>query len=116
MNLTPGEIMNILQSKNRQLSDKNDDYITLSFKRAEAERDYKIAYAEQMLRLKTDGTPVTMLKDVVSGNRGVADLKFKFEVATAVEKACLESMKDLRESIGSARSILTWLREEKANP
>jgi len=112
----PGEIMKILQSKNRQLSDKNDEYLVLSQKRSEAERVYKVAYAQEMLRLKTDGTPVTIIRDVVSGNKAVADLKFGYEVAVAIEKACLESMKDLREAIGSARSILTWLREEKANP
>ena len=110
--MNPSEIMAVLQKKNNMLTQKNEEYIELSQKRAEAERNYKIAYAERMLTLKSDGTPVTIIRDAVSGNRGVADLKFQYEVAAAIEKACLESMKDIREGIGSARSILTWLREE----
>ena len=110
--MNPSEIMAVLQKKNNMLTQKNEEYLHLSQDRAEHERNWKIAYADQMLRLKTDGTPVTIIKDLVSGNKGVADLKFQYEVAAAIEKACLESMKDIREGIGSARSILTWMREE----
>jgi len=114
--MNPSEIMNVLQNKNRLLTDKNDEYIKLSHTRAEAEQDYKIAFARAILNLKLDGHPVTILKDLVNGDKVVAGLKFKYEVAAAIEKACLESMKDVREAIGSARSILTWMREEKVHP
>ena len=112
MSLTPQEIMNVLQKKNRMLTDKNDEYIVLAEKRAEAERDYKVSYAVQMLRFKQDGTAITILRDLVSGDKTVSDLKFKYEVAMAIERACLESMKDIREAIGTARSLLVWLRSE----
>ena len=110
--MNPTEIMNVLQKKNRMLTDKNDEYIVLAEKRAEAERDYKVKYAQTLLTLK-GSHPATILREVVNGDKVVADLKFKADVAQAIEKACLESMKDIREAIGAARSILTWLREEK---
>ncbi len=110
--LTPQEVMKVLQKKNQMLTQKNDDYVTLAEKRAECERQWKVAYAQEELRLKLDGKPVTILKDLCAGNKGVADLKFQYEVSLAIEKACLESMKDIREAIGSARSILTWQRTE----
>jgi hypothetical protein len=110
--LTPQEVMRVLQKKNQMLTQKNDDYINLADNRAEAERDYKVAYATHMLKLKTEGNAVTMIRDLCAGNKGVADLKFQYEVSLAIEKACLESMKDIREAIGSARSILTWQRTE----
>ena len=114
--MTPSQIMKVLQEKNLLLTQKNDEYLELAEKRAEAERNYHISYRQEMLKMKSEGTPVTIIKDLVKGVKVVADLKFKFDVAGAVEKACLESMKDIREAIGAARSILTWLREEKANP
>jgi len=111
--MNPAQIMQVLQRKNQMLTEKNDEYIKLAEKRANAERDYKTAYAKQMLRFKADGTAITILKELVSGDKTVSTLKFDYEVALAIEKACLESMKDIREAIGAARSILTWLREEK---
>ena len=112
--MTPAEIMNVLKAKNQMLTQKNDEYIKLAEKRAETEKDYKIKYAQRLLAMKGD-YPATILREVVNGDRSVAELKFQYEVAAAVEKACLESMKDIREAIGAARSILTWLREEKGN-
>ncbi len=110
--LTPAEVMKVLQTKNQMLTLKNDEYVTLSGKRAEAERQWKTAYATEMLKLKLDGKPVTIIKDLCAGATVVSSLKFDYEVALAIEKACLESMKDIREAIGSARSILTWQRTE----
>ena len=112
--MTPAEIMNVLKAKNQMLTQKNDEYIVLAQKRADAEKEYKVKYSQTLLKLKGD-YPVTILKDIVNGDNTVADLKFKADVCAAVEKACLESMKDIREAIGAARSILTWLREEKGN-
>ena len=113
--MTPAEVMSVLQSKNRLLTDKNEEYKVLAEKRATAKRDYNVEYAKQLLRLKSEGTPITIAKEVCKGNRAVADLKFSYEIAAAVEKACLESMKDIREALGADRSILTWLRSEKDN-
>ena len=110
--MTPAEIMRVLQDKNRLLTQKNDEYIILADKRAAAKRDYNVEYARQLLVLKSEGTPITIAKEVCKGNRTVADLKFQYEIAAAIEKACLESMKDIREAVGAARSILTWMRNE----
>jgi len=114
--MNPTEIMQVLKRKNQQRTEKNEEYKELSQKRAEAERQWKVAYAHYMFRLKQEGCAVTMLKDLCAGAAHVADLKFQFEVSLAIEKASLESMKDVREAIGSARSILTWLREELHSP
>ena len=112
-NIDPGHRMQMLDAKKQMLSQKNDEYKQLGEKRAEAKRDYDIEYARQLLQLKADGTPITICKDLCKGNRAVAELSFAYDVAAVIEKACLESLKDIREAIGADRSILTWLREEK---
>jgi phosphopantetheine adenylyltransferase len=108
--------MRMLDDKKQRLSIKNEEYSELAQKRAEAERNYHIAYRQEMLKLKTKGEAATTMKELVRGVRAVADLKFEFDVASAIEKACLESLRNIREGIGADRSILTWLRQEKTNP
>ena len=114
-NMNPGYRMKMLDDKKRRLSEKNDEYKTLVETRAQAEYDYNVAFAEKLmsLRMPPDEVPITIAKELTKGDKVVAKLKIKYEVAVGIERACTESMKDIREAIGADRSILTWLREEK---
>jgi hypothetical protein len=107
--------MVMLDGKKRMLADKNDEYKKLVEKRAQAEYDYNVAYAEKLTSLRMNDTPVSIAKELSKGHKTVAKLKLTLEIQLGVERACLESMKDIREAIGADRSILTWLREEKGN-
>jgi len=113
--MDPNERMQMLDDKKRRLSNKNDEYKELIKKRAQAEYDYSVAFAEKLIAERMDGTPITVAKELAKGNKVVAKLKLDYEIQIGVERACLESMKDIREAIGADRSILTWLREEKGN-
>ena len=113
--MDPGKRMKMLDSKKRMLSEKNDDYKVLVEKRALAEYEYNCAFAERLMKERMDGTPATTAKELVKGDKVVGKLKLNYEVAIGIERACTESMKDIREAIGADRSILTWLREEKGN-
>ena len=116
-NIDPGHRMKMLDAKKQMLSSKNDEYKKLVDKRAEAEKDYNCAFAKELMRARMDDkTPITIVKDLVKGNKEVAKLKIKLEVCIGIERACTESMKDIREAIGADRSILTWLRAEKTTP
>ena len=108
--------MEMLDDKKSRLRAKNDEYKTLIEKRANAEYEYNVAFAERLMTERIDGTPITVAKELAKGNKGVGKLKLNYEIQLGIERACLESMKDIREAIGADRSILTWLREEKVNP
>ena len=112
-NMNPGYRMKMLDDKKRRLSEKNDEYKTLVETRAQAEYDYNVAFAEKLMAERIDGTPITIAKELTKGDKVVAKLKIKYEVAVGIERACTESMKDIREALNADRSILTWLREEK---
>ena len=107
----PTSLLRGIQKKNLMLTQKNDEYLSLMEKRAQAERDYKIVFAKTVLLLKSEH-PATLLIKIVDGDSTVADLKFKLDVADAVVRACRESMDDIRTAIDSYRSALTWKREE----
>ena len=110
--MNPSEIMRGMQEKNRLLSAKNDEYKMLVEKRAEAERAYNVAVATEAFTLKNDGCAISLIDKLIKGSKVVSDLKYALDVTQGVERACLESVKDIRTAIDSYRSLLTWLRAE----
>jgi hypothetical protein len=110
--LTPAEIIAGLESKNRALTAKNDEYPGLVEKRAEAERAYNIAAAEKTMRLKMDGDPIGLISFKVAGDAFVSELKLKYEIAKGVEKANQTSIRILTSQIDTYRSLLSWLKAE----
>ena len=114
-NIDPAYRMQMLDDKKRMLSAKNDEYKKLVETRATAEYNYNCAFMERLMIERIDGVPVTLVKELTKGDKTVGKLKLAYEVALGIERACLESMRDVREAIGADRSILTWLRSEKDN-
>ena len=109
------EIMDGLKTKNRELTMKNDEYSRLTDVAAEKKKTYLTSLSTKLVELKINGASVTLIKDIAKGDKIVADLGYKWDVAEGVTRACLERIKDLRESIGTYRSLLTWLRAELLN-
>jgi hypothetical protein len=110
--MNPAEIMRGLQAKNQLLTLKNEEYLKLAEKRAQAERNYNMQLAEQTLQYKAEGQSATLISSLIKGHPTVAKFKFDFDVAQAVEKACLESIKDIRSAIDTYRSLLSFLKSE----
>jgi len=110
--LTPQEIINGVRNKNRQLTDKNDELKVLIEEFSMATADYRIERAKKILDLKSQGHPVTLIKELANGDKNIAELKYKMMVAEGVYNACRSAINNIRISIDSYRSILTWLRAE----
>lgn len=110
--ITPSEIIKGLEFNNRLLTSKNEDYGRLAEAKAQAEKDYKVMVREQIIRHKSDGHPATLIPKLVEGQKLVAELKFKYDIATEVHKACIESIKDVRNKIDTYRSLLSFLKAE----
>jgi len=105
-----------MAQKNLMLSQKNDEYLDLVEKRAQAERAYNIAVAEKTIQLKTEGHSITLINTLVKGDKTVAKLKYEYDVAEGIEKACLNVLRNLRTAVDTYRSLLAWLKAEKTNP
>ena len=100
---------------NVELSKRNSELHDLAEKVAENEKTYKILVAEETLEQKRKGLPITIIKDVVNGNRAVAEARKDLYIAEAVYKIASEKMRDIRSHIDTLRSFLTWLRMELMN-
>jgi hypothetical protein len=110
--MTPGQLIEVISAKNRELTKANDDYPTLAEKKADAERSFNIALARKTLQLKAEKIPATLIPALAKGDETVANLKFAADVADEVLKAQKMKCAELASAIDSARSLLTWMRAE----
>lgn len=63
---------------------------------AHAEQDYRIALRQEILKLRSDGTPVTLVPDLARGDAKIAKLKFDRDVAETVYKAAQEAIQSYK--------------------
>jgi hypothetical protein len=119
--LTPNQIIAGMAEKNQMLTAKNEEYKALVEKRADALYNYRVAVGKRVLELRIDGHSVSLVETLVRGDPICADLKRdpicadlkrKYEIAKGVERANLESIKDLRSAIDTYRSLLAWQKAE----
>ena len=59
---------------------------------AKCYRNYRVLVAQELLRLKAEGMPVTIAYDIARGNEQVADAKEKEIIAEALYKSCQEAI------------------------
>lgn len=113
--ITPQELMNRLDQCIAALGRGNTVLKTLGLQKAQTEKDYKVRQAQEILKLRAEGNPVTIIQDLVKGNEEVAELRLKRDVAEASYFTGIEAMNNLRLEIEIIRSKLTWLRTEFKN-
>jgi hypothetical protein len=81
---------------------------------AEAERDYRVAMSQKILTLRDSGIPVTIIGDLTRGDRGVAELRFKRDVAEVTYNAAEETIRvwKLQCSLAESQIAREWSRKE----
>jgi hypothetical protein len=115
MTLTPCEIMNKIQDCQVALTKGNMELKTLGIKKAEAERNYRIALSKKLFILRTDKYPLAIIQDVAKGSAEISDLRLQRDIAEVSYSVCLEAMRNLRLELEAYRSFLTWERIELKN-
>lgn len=60
---------------------------------AEAEKEYRIAKANKILKLKSEGYPITIIPDIAKGDMEVAELDLKRNIAETLYKCNLEALR-----------------------
>lgn len=113
--MNPQELMDRLERCISALSRGNTQMKTLGLEKARTERDYKVKQAQEILKLKADKYPATLIMELVKGNEEVAELRLQRDIAESSYFVGLEAMNNLRLEIEIIRSKLTWLRSEFKN-
>lgn len=60
--------------------------------KAEAERNYRVELAKEILRQRDAGTPVTIISDICRGKEEIADLKRKRDIAESLYETALQKV------------------------
>ena len=76
----------------RQLNDALSTFRQNGIKYCEAEREYQMAKSKEIMRLKSEGYPVTLIPQIVKGLENVAELDFNRNLAEVVYKANQEAI------------------------
>jgi len=63
---------------------------------AEAERAYQLKKAEKALKLRDEGMPVGLIEMTIKGDKEVADLRFKYQVAEITYDANKEAVQSTK--------------------
>ena len=101
-----------LMDKNRMLYAKITEQPELIEKYGQAEHDYRVALAVKMLELRTSGEKVTLIPDIAKGDKIIADLKLKRDIAYGVSDACREAIRAIQNSMSSIQTLISSRREE----
>lgn len=110
--MTPAQIMNKLNDCVLALEKGNIELKTLGVKKAKTKMDYSIALRKEILRLKLEKYPVTLVGDLSRGQEQVAKLRLDKDIAESSYYTAISAIENLRIEIEILRSKLRWFREE----
>jgi hypothetical protein len=106
--ITPAAAERELTRLSAKLEEKSDELVTLLEAPAEADVNYKLAHARQLLGATGD----TVSEREAEAILACADLLRERRISEAVADACRESVRSLREQLGACRSINANVREQ----
>lgn len=104
--MTPVEIINEIEECRGQLQLGITNLKTLAVKKAEAEKDYKIALRKQLLFLRSQGHGINLCLELGKGEDKVAMLKLESDIAESNYFVALEHIKTIRQELEVLKSML----------
>lgn len=113
--MNPQYILNKLDQCVLTLTKGNTELKTLGLKKAQTERDYKVRQAQEILKLRVDKYPATLIVELAKGNEEVAQLKLERDIAESAYFVALDAINNIRSEIEILRTKLAWLKAELKN-
>lgn len=113
--MNPQQILEQMEQCKQALTRGTTHLKTLAIRKAEAEKNYRVEVRKEILNLRLEKVPTTIIHDLVRGNEKVADLRLKRDIAESDYYTCISAIDNLRLDIEVLRSKLTWLRVELKN-
>lgn len=93
-----------IHKASKRLSKGPAELFTLARKGAEAERAYRKALSMEIMKLRLEGLPATLIGDIARGN--CADLKWARDLADAELTAGRDGLKAIITEVTALQSIL----------
>jgi|SRR5690606_17611183 len=93
----------------QRLNKATNEIYKLAKKRAVTEREYRLELAKEIVRLRAEGLPATLVSDLARGN--VADLKFERDLAEGQYKAAVEALEALKSQLSALQTVSKYQTE-----
>jgi hypothetical protein len=106
MAVEPMEVTDALYKTSKRLNEGINVITSKAKGYAQSEKDYRIALAKEIAKLRAQGMPTTLISDLARGNENVADLKFNRDLNQETLKAAHAMMKSLQVEVSALQSIL----------
>ena len=94
--MTGQDLVNELSYKTNKLDNAINQLAKSGRDYASAYTNYRVALAQELLKLKNDGYAITLAGDIARGRKEIASLKFKEIETEALYKANLERINALK--------------------
>ena len=112
MSRTPDAIITDLNKAYSALYRAIEGLEALAIRQAETERDYEVAFAQAVLKLKSEGQPITIIPKLAAGNKAIAELKFDYNVATEMYKIQKAKISSYETAVNKIQSELGFVKVE----
>ena len=108
------DLVNELNYKTQQLDNAINQLAKTGREYASAYTEYRVALAQELLKLKNEGYAITLAGDIARGRKEIASLKFKEISSEALYKANLERINALKLEIKLISNQIDkeWSRNE----
>lgn len=110
--MNPGEVVDKLNTSMLLLQEGNIELKKLSVLMAESKRVYAIALNKEILKLRTQGVPVTIMLQIAKGDEVVAQKRFEKDIAESSYFCCRDGIENLKAEIDTLRSLLSFMKME----
>ena len=99
-----------LRQVGSRLNKGSNEIFAAAKKKAESERDYRVAKQIVTLEQKEKGLQATLIPTVVNGE--VADERLKFKISETHFHACRENIRRIHANLDAYRSLLSMAKSE----
>lgn len=99
------EIYDVAQRVNKA----TNEIYKLAKKRALTERTYRMQLSKEIMKLRAEGMPATLIPDLARGN--VSDLKYERDLAEGQYKAAIEAVEALKSQLSALQTVSKYHTE-----
>jgi len=110
--MTPDLIIDEMRKNSSVLQEKAERIVPLATKMANAQYNYRVSLAKEIVKLRIDGEKVTLAEIIAKGNPEVAKLKVAHVIAEAEHRACLKAIAVNMVVSDTNRSLLKASKDE----
>lgn len=93
----------------KRLSNATNEIYKLASKRAMTERTYRMELSKEIVRLRAEGTPATIISDLARGN--VAEMKFQRDLAEGQYRSSIEALEALKSQLSALQTVSKYQSE-----